>query len=66
MIQIGPAAERGKTKIDWLDSHHSFPFGRYYDPRYMGFRSLRVINEDYVMPGAGFGTHSHSDMEIPS
>jgi quercetin 2,3-dioxygenase len=66
MIQVRPAAERGKTKTDWLDSHHTFSFGRYHDPRYMGFRTLRVINEDYVTPGAGFGTHSHSDMEILS
>jgi quercetin 2,3-dioxygenase len=66
MIQIRPAAERGKTKTDWLDSHHTFSFGRYHDPRYMGFHELRVINEDYVTPGAGFGTHSHSDMEILS
>ena len=66
MIQVRPAAERGKTKTDWLDSQHTFSFGRYQDPRYMGFRELRVINEDYVIPGAGFGTHSHSDMEILS
>ena len=66
MIQVRPAAERGKTKTSWLDSHHTFSFGRYQDPRYMGFRTLRVINEDYVTPGAGFGTHSHSDMEILS
>jgi len=66
MIQVRPAAERGKTKTDWLDSHHTFSFGRYHDPRYMGFRTLRVINEDHVIPAAGFGTHSHSDMEILS
>jgi quercetin 2,3-dioxygenase len=66
MIQVRPAAARGKTKSDWLDSHHTFSFGRYHDPRHMGFQTLRVINEDYVMPGAGFGTHSHSDMEILS
>jgi quercetin 2,3-dioxygenase len=66
MITARHANERGKTKIHWLDSHHTFSFNRYYDPRYMGFRALRVINEDYVIPGAGFGTHSHSDMEILS
>jgi quercetin 2,3-dioxygenase len=66
MIQVRQAAGRGKTKTSWLDSHHTFSFGGYHDPRYMGFRTLRVINEDHVLPGAGFGTHSHSDMEILS
>jgi len=66
MIQVRPSAERGRTKTGWLDSHHTFSFGRYHDARQMGFRELRVINEDYVVAGAGFGTHSHSDMEILS
>ncbi len=55
---------RGHTKISWLDSYHTFSFGNFYDPKYMGFRSLRVINDDTVVPGAGFGTHGHRDMEI--
>ncbi len=64
MFAIRPAAERGRTHIDWLDSRHSFSFGEYMDPRHMGFRALRVINEDRVAPGAGFPTHAHRDMEI--
>lgn len=66
MIKVRPARERGKTTTDWLDSNHTFSFNRYYDPRYTGFRDLLVINEDFVAPGQGFGTHSHSDMEILS
>jgi redox-sensitive bicupin YhaK (pirin superfamily) len=66
MIGIRRSDERGKTNIGWLDSRHSFSFGDYYDPRAMGFRSLRVINEDKVEPGQGFGTHPHKDMEILS
>jgi redox-sensitive bicupin YhaK (pirin superfamily) len=64
MKQIRQAAQRGQTRIDWLDSRHSFSFGDYEDPSQMGFRSLRVINEDWVAPGQGFGMHPHRDMEI--
>ncbi len=66
MITIRPAAARGHTKIGWLDSHHTFSFGDYVDPEHMGFRTLRVINEDRVRPAQGFGTHHHRDMEIIS
>ena len=64
MIIRRPADERGRTRLEWLDSRHSFSFGDYHDPRHMGFRDLRVINEDVVEPGRGFGTHPHRDMEI--
>jgi quercetin 2,3-dioxygenase len=64
MIVRRPGEERGRTRISWLDSRHSFSFGEYYDPRHMGFGPLRVINEDWVAPGAGFPTHGHRDMEI--
>ena len=66
MIQVRSAADRGRTEWGWLDSRHTFSFGEYYDPAHEGFRSLRVINDDRVEPGAGFGTHGHRDMEILS
>lgn len=66
MFVLRPAGQRGHTEIDWLDSWHSFSFGQYYDPRYMGFGDLRVINDDTVAPGQGFGTHPHDNMEIIS
>jgi len=63
-ISLRPAFERGETRTDWLESWHSFSFGHYRDPRHMGFRRLRVINDDVIAAGGGFGMHPHQDMEI--
>lgn len=64
MIQVRRSEERGKFKIGWLDAQYTFSFNRYYDPAHMQFRSMRVLNEDRVAPGQGFGMHPHDNMEI--
>jgi redox-sensitive bicupin YhaK (pirin superfamily) len=64
MLQVRSSEERGRNKLSWLDTHFTFSFDQYYDPEHVQFRSLRVLNEDTVAPGQGFGMHPHRDMEI--